>query len=94
MSWFIKYLIVTSLIIWFLVLMSCKHIKIIDCEQETFVHSCPEQGHGECPICPPKQQYIDLSVLDYHCVDCELVYEYEIYFIPELEEDEKVLALD
>ena len=51
MSWFIKYLIITSLVIWFLVLMSCKHIECMDCDEESFVHSCPEAGHGACPIC-------------------------------------------
>jgi hypothetical protein len=51
MSWFIKYLIVTSLVIWFLVLMSCKHIDCIDCDEDYVLHACPEAGHGSCPIC-------------------------------------------
>jgi len=51
MSWFIKYLIITALVIWFLVLMSCKHIECMDCDEEVVVHTCPQQGHGDCPIC-------------------------------------------
>ncbi len=64
MSWFIKYLIVTSLIIWFLVLMSCKHTMPLDCEDEPFVHTCPEAGHGLCPICTDGQyDYYDEKVV-------------------------------
>lgn len=51
MNWFIKYLFITALVIWFLVLMSCKHIECVDCDEEVVVHTCPEQGHGDCPIC-------------------------------------------
>lgn len=51
MSWFIKYLFITALVIWFLVLMSCKHIECIDCNEQVVMHTCPEQGHGDCPIC-------------------------------------------
>lgn len=51
MSWFIKYLFITALVIWFLVLMSCKHIECIDCDEEVVAHTCPQQGHGDCPIC-------------------------------------------
>lgn len=93
MSWFIKYLFITALVIWFLVLMSCKHTECMDCEEEPLVHTCPEQGHGECPICPSRQKSIDLSILDYHCIDCELVYEYGIFLVPETN-NEKVVVLD
>jgi len=51
MNWFIKYLFITALVIWFLVLMSCKHIECIDCDEDVVVHTCPQQGHGDCPIC-------------------------------------------
>ena len=51
MNWFIKYLIITTLVIWFLVLMSCKHIECMDCDEDVVVHTCPQQGHGDCPIC-------------------------------------------
>ena len=51
MSWFIKYLFITALVIWFLVLMSCKHIECMDCDEDVVVHTCPQQGHGDCPIC-------------------------------------------
>lgn len=51
MSWFIKYLFILALVIWFLMLMSCKHMECIDCDEEVFVHTCPQQGHGACPIC-------------------------------------------
>jgi len=51
MNWFIKYLFITALVIWFLVLMSCKHIEYMDCDEDVVVHTCPQQGHGDCPIC-------------------------------------------
>lgn len=51
MNWFIRYLIITALVIWFLVLMSCKHIECMDCDEDVVVHTCPQQGHGDCPIC-------------------------------------------
>jgi len=51
MAWFIKYLIVTSLVIWFLILVSCKHRETTSFYEEPFIHSCPENGHGDCPIC-------------------------------------------
>lgn len=51
MDWFIKYLIVTALVIWFLVLINCKHIETTSFYTEPFIHSCPESGHGDCPIC-------------------------------------------
>lgn len=52
MIWFIKYLLITTLVIWFLVLMSCstKSISCID-DEEYLLHHCPEDGHGDCPIC-------------------------------------------
>jgi hypothetical protein len=47
MSWFIKYLIITALVIWFLVLMSCKHIECMDCDEEVCLCTlAPKQGHG------------------------------------------------
>lgn len=51
MSWFIRYLIITASVIWLLVLMSCKHTSNILTYEKPFVHSCPEYGHGDCPIC-------------------------------------------
>jgi len=51
MKFFIKYLCVLALVIWFLVLMSCKHIETTAFYEEPFFHSCPESGHGDCPIC-------------------------------------------
>lgn len=74
--------------------IGCSHTSsMVDCEEEPLVHTCPEQGHGECPICPPRQKSIDLSILDYHCIDCELVYEYGIFLVPE-SNNEKVVVLD
>ena len=34
-------------------LIGCSHmaVDIIDCEEEPFVHTCPDKGHGDCPIC-------------------------------------------
>ena len=51
MKFFIKYLFVLALVIWFLVLMSCKHTEPTTFYEEPFIHSCPEAGHGDCPIC-------------------------------------------
>lgn len=52
MNWFIKYLVITAIVIWLLVLTSCKHICYTECEdEEEFVHACPQAGHGACPIC-------------------------------------------
>ena len=34
MNWFIKYLVITAIIIWLLVLASCKHICYTECEDE------------------------------------------------------------
>ena len=76
-------------------LVGCSRLAldVVDCEEEPLVHTCPEQGHGECPICPSRQKSIDLSILDYHCIDCELVYEYGIFLVPE-SNNEKVVVLD
>jgi hypothetical protein len=76
-------------------LIGCSHmaVDVMDCEEEPFVHTCPQKGHGVCPICHSEQEQIDLSVLDHCCVDCELVYEYEIYITPE-SNNEKTLVLD
>jgi hypothetical protein len=63
------------------------------CEEEPFVHTCPQKGHGVCPICYSEEEQIDLSILDHCCVDCELVYEYQIYIAPE-SNDKKTLVLD
>ena len=57
MSWFIKYLIITTLVIWFLVLMSCKYTETTFSYEEPFIHSCPEAGHGDCPICCDPYNY-------------------------------------
>ena len=81
MKFFIKYLLVLALVIWFLVLMSCWH-NPKECStynEESFIHTCPQEGHGACPICKNDSEQVDLSVLEYCCIDCELVYEYEIY---------------
>ena len=51
MSWFIKYLIVTAIFIWLLVLMSCKHTETTYIYENPPTHSCPKYGHGDCPIC-------------------------------------------
>ena len=63
MSWFIKYLFITALVIWFLVLMSCKHIECIDCDEEVVAHTCPQQGHGVCHICTDGQYDYDEEVV-------------------------------
>lgn len=76
--------------------VSCVHtnnISQLDCEEEPFVHTCPQKGHGVCPICYSEEEQIDLSILDHCCVDCELVYEYQIYIAPE-SNDKKTLVLD
>lgn len=82
MKFFVKYLFVLVLVIWLLILLSCSH-KTTECptynDNEPFIHTCPQQGHGICPICNNGSDEIDLSVLDHCCVDCELVYEYEVY---------------
>ena len=58
MNWFIKYLIITAITIWLLVLMGCKHISCTECIEEEFTHTCPQAGHGECPICTkPEYRY-------------------------------------
>lgn len=31
--------------------MSCKHTETTSFYEEPFIHSCPENGHGDCPIC-------------------------------------------
>ena len=31
--------------------MSCKHTETTYNYEELFIHSCPEDGHGDCPIC-------------------------------------------
>ena len=51
MKFFIKYLLVLALVIWFLVLMSCKHVEKTAFYEELLIHSCPKAGHGDCPIC-------------------------------------------
>lgn len=72
----------------------CKSSTIqVPCEEEPFVHTCPQKGHGVCPICYSEEEQIDLSILDHCCVDCELVYEYQIYITPE-SNDKKILVLD
>jgi uncharacterized membrane protein len=50
MKFFLKYLIILCIVIWLLVLISCKHIPC-QVEEDDFVHSCPEVGHGLCYIC-------------------------------------------
>lgn len=43
----------------------CTHmaIDVMDCEEEPFVHSCPEQGHGACHICTDGQYDYDEEVV-------------------------------
>jgi hypothetical protein len=44
---------------WFIVVgfiilsfFGCKHTSSqLPCEEEPFVHTCPQKGHGNCPIC-------------------------------------------
>lgn len=40
-------------------LIGCTHmaVDIIDCEEEPFVHTCPDKGHGDCPICCDPYNY-------------------------------------
>ena len=66
MIWFIKYLIITASVIWVLVLMSCKHTESTFIYDKPFVHSCPEYGHGDCPICcdPHKNKNEETIALD------------------------------
>ena len=26
-------------------------VDVMDCEEEPLVHTCPQNGHGDCPIC-------------------------------------------
>ncbi len=49
MKFFIKYLIILCVAIWLLILISCKHIPHE--EEDIFVHTCPQAGHGLCYIC-------------------------------------------
>ena len=87
------WVIALSLIL-FNLFVGCSHTKIkVQCEEEPFVHTCPQKGHGVCPICYSEEEQIDLSILDHCCVDCELVYEYQIYITPE-SNDKKTLVLD
>ena len=53
MKFFIKYLAVLALVIWLLILMSCGY-NLKECltyNEEPFIHTCPQEGHGDCPIC-------------------------------------------
>jgi len=60
MKFFIKYIFVLVLVVWLLVLLSCKHINHVDCdEEEDFVHTCPKSGHGVCPICLDPQYHYE-----------------------------------
>ena len=40
--------------------------NILDCEEEPFVHTCPDKGHGNCPICydPYRNENQETIVLD------------------------------
>lgn len=45
-------------------LMSCKHISYVECdEEEEFVHNCPQAGHGVCPICFDPQTYLNEEIV-------------------------------
>jgi len=49
-------------------MLGCCHVAGDDhsCEYEPFIHTCPEDGHGDCPICcdPYKNENQEIIVLD------------------------------
>jgi hypothetical protein len=61
--YFPMWLFVVGLIV--LNLVSCCH-SIDFSYEESFIHSCPEDGHGDCPICcdPYKNENQEIIVLD------------------------------
>lgn len=48
---FARYLVCIALLIWFVMLISCKRKTPVLIDSQPFLHTCPENGHGDCPIC-------------------------------------------